>query len=244
MTFVLVAIGAAVAVAVELLEALAIVLAVGVSRRWRDALAGAVAAAVVCALLALVVGPILLASIPLDTLRLTIGALLLLFGLEWLRKGTLRLAGRRSRSSSMAEFREAQESLHDAPLPPDGRPDWPGRLVAFKGVLLEGIELVLIVAALAARPSGPAPAVAGAAVATVAVVGAGAWLRKPLTRVPETELKWGVGILLSAFGLFFAAEGLGVEWPGGDAAILYLVAALAASSQLQARGLARKAVPA
>ena len=244
MTFVLVAIGAAVAVSVELLEALAIVLAVGVSRRWGDALAGAIAAALVCALLALVVGPVLLASIPLDTLRLVIGALLLLFGLEWLRKGTLRLAGRRSRSSSMAEFLEAQEALHDAPLPPDGRPDWAGRIVAFKGVLLEGIELVLIVAALAARPSGPAPALAGAAVATVAVVGAGAWLRKPLTRLPETELKWGVGILLSAFGLFFAAEGLGVEWPAGDAAILYLAAALAATSQLQSHRLARKAVPA
>ena len=244
MTFVLVAIGAAVAVVVELLEALAIVLAVGVSRRWRDALAGALAAALVCALLALVVGPILLASIPLDALRLTIGTLLLLFGLEWLRKGTLRLAGRRSRSSSMAEFLEAQESLHEAPLPPDGRPDWAGRVVAFKGVLLEGIELVLIVAALAARPSGPAPALAGAAVATVAVVGAGAWLRKPLARVPETELKWGVGILLTAFGLFFAAEGLGVHWPGGDAAILYLAAALAASSQLQAHALARRPEPA
>ena len=244
MTFVLVAIGAAVAVSVELLEALAIVLAVGVSRRWRDALAGAIAAAVVCAVLALVVGPVLLASIPLDTLRLTIGALLLLFGLEWLRKGTLRLAGRRSRSSSMAEFLEAQESLHDAPLPPHGRPDWAGRIVAFKGVLLEGIELVLIVAALAARPSGPAPALAGAAVAAIAVIGTGAWLRKPLTRIPETELKWGVGILLSAFGLFFAAEGLGVVWPAGDAAILYLAAALAATSQIQAHQLARRAVPA
>jgi uncharacterized membrane protein len=96
MTFTLVAIGAAIAVSVELLEALAIVLAVGVTRRWGDALIGAAAAAVVCGLLALVVGPVLLASIPLDTLRLAIGALLLLFGLEWLRKGTLRLAGRRS----------------------------------------------------------------------------------------------------------------------------------------------------
>jgi uncharacterized membrane protein len=243
-TFTLVAIGAAVAVSVELLEALAIVLAVGVSRRWGDALVGAAAAAVVCALLAVVVGPVLLASIPLDALRLTIGTLLLLFGLEWLRKGTLRLAGRRSRSSSMAEFLEAREALHDVPLPPAGRPDWAGRIVAFKGVLLEGIELVLIVAALAARPSGATPALAGAAVATVAVVTAGAWLRKPLARIPETELKWGVGILLSAFGLFFAAEGLGVDWPGDDLAIVYLVAALGVYSRLHAHRLAAKAVPA
>jgi Ca2+/H+ antiporter, TMEM165/GDT1 family len=240
LTFVLVAIGAAVAVSVELLEALAIVLAVGVSRRWSDALIGTTWAVCACAVLAVVVGPVVLAAVPLDALRLTIGALLLLFGLEWLRKGTLRLAGRRSRASSLAEFVETQEALHDAPLPPPGQPDWAGRLVAFKGVLLEGVELVLIVAALAARPSGPAPALTGAALAAVAVLAVGAWLRKPLTRIPETELKWGVGVLLSAFGLFFAAEGLGVHWPAGDAAILYLVLTLATSSQLQAHRLARQ----
>jgi uncharacterized membrane protein len=117
-------------------------------------------------------------------------------------------------------------------------------VVAFKGVLLEGVELVLIVAALAGRPSGPAPALAGAALAAIVVLVAGAWLRKPLTRIPETELKWGVGVLLSAFGLFFAAEGLGVHWAGGDAAILYLVLALGLSSQLQAHWLARQPQPA
>jgi Ca2+/H+ antiporter, TMEM165/GDT1 family len=239
LTFLLVAVGAAVAVGVELLEALAIVLAVGVSRRWSDALLGSAAAVGVCALLAVVIGPVVLASVPLDALRLTIGALLLLYGLEWLRKGTLRLAGRRSRSSSFAEFVETQDALHDASLPPPGQPDWAGRAVAFKGVLLEGVELVLIVAALAARPSGPAPALTGAALAAIAVVAAGAWLRHPLTRLPETELKWGVGVLLSAFGLFFTAEGLGATWPGGDAAVLYLALAFVASSQLQAHLLAR-----
>jgi uncharacterized membrane protein len=212
-TFLLIAGGAAVAVSVELLEALAIVLAVGVSRRWSDAVIGAAYATGVCALLAALLGPVLLASVPLDALRVIIGGLLLLFGLEWLRKGTLRLAGRRARSSSLAEYAETQAELHDAPLPPLGQPDWAGRLVAFKGVLLEGVEVVLIVSALAARPSGPAPALLGAALATVLVLGAGAWLRQPLTRLPETELKWGVGVLLSAFGVFFAAEGLGVEWP-------------------------------
>jgi len=240
MTFVLVALGAGIAVSVELLEALAIVLAVGVSRRWPDALLGAAAAVVACAAVAGLVGPVLLKSVPLDALRVTIGVLLLLFGLEWLRKGTLRLAGRRSRSSSLAEYLETQEELHDAALPPPGRPDWAGRLVAFKGVLLEGIEVVLIVSALAARPSGPAPALLGAVLATVAVLGAGVWLRKPLARIPETELKWGVGVLLSSFGVFFAAEGLAVRWPGGDIALLYVAAALAAASQIQSHLLARE----
>ena len=239
MTFVLVALGAAVAVGVELLEALAIVLAVAVSRRWSDALIGAAGAVVVCAVLAAVLGPLVLESVSLDALRLTIGLLLLLFGLEWLRKGTLRLAGRRSRSSSLSEFLETQEELGGAPLPPPGEPDWAGRLVAFKGVLLEGIEVVVIVTALAARPSGPEPALVGAAFATAVVVAAGAWLRKPLERIPETELKWGVGVLLSSFGVFFAAEGLGVHWPGGDAALLYLVAALGGLSQAQSHWLAR-----
>jgi uncharacterized membrane protein len=240
MTFALVALGAAVAVGVELLEALAIVFAVGLTRRWSDALIGAAAAVVACALLAAVLGPLLLGSVSLGTLRVTIGILLMLFGLEWLRKGTLRLAGRRRRSSSLAEFEEAREDLDDAPLPPHGQPDWAGRLVAFKGVLLEGVEIVVIVTALAERPSGPAPALVGASLATVSVLAAGAWLRKPLGRLPETELKWGVGVLLTSFGVFFAAEGLGVQWPAGDAAVLYVVATLAAVSQIQSHVLARK----
>jgi uncharacterized membrane protein len=243
MAFVLTAVGAAVAVAVELFEALAIVLAVAVTRRWSDALIGAVGGVVVCGLLAGLLGPVLLASVSLDALRVTIGLLLLLFGLEWLRKGTLRLAGRRSRSSSFAEFVETQEELAEAPLPPAGEADWAGRLVAFKGVLLEGTEVVVIVTALAVRPSGAAPALLGASAAVVLVLAIGAWLRKPLSRVPETELKWGVGVLLSSFGIFFAAEGLGVAWPGGDAGILYLVAAFATISQIQSHWLARTRVP-
>ncbi len=120
----LTAAGAAVAVAVELLEALAIVLAVGTSRRWRDAVLGAAAGAVACLVLAVLLGPVLLANVSLDVLRIAIGALLLLLGIEWLRKGTLRLAGRRARSSSQAEYEETREELEGSPLPPVGQADW------------------------------------------------------------------------------------------------------------------------
>lgn len=240
MEFALVMLAAAAAVALELLEAMAIVLAVGATRRWRDAVLGAAGGVLACALLALTLGP-LLAGLPLDTLRLTIGTLLLLFGLEWLRKGTLRLAGRRRRSSSAHEFEETREELDAFTVAP-GRPDWPARLVAFKGVLLEGVEVVIIVAALAARPSGTTPAVAGAALAALTVTAAGAWLRAPLSRLPETELKYGVGVLLTSFGLFFAGEGLHVAWPAGDAAVLYLATALVLATCWQIRSLRCPAV--
>ena len=234
---VLTVLAAAVAVAVELLEAMAIVLAVGASRSWRDAWWGAGLGVLACAVLAAVLGPVL-AGLPLDTLRLVIGTLLLLFGLEWLRKGTLRLSGRRARASSAHEYDETVEELaHD-----DGS-DWAARVVAFKGVFLEGVEVVIIVAALAARPAGPVPAILGAAVAAVAVLAVGIKLRHPLSRLPETELKYGVGVVLSSLGLFFAGEGLGVEWPGGDVALLYVAAALVLATQAQIRAF-RAPVPA
>jgi uncharacterized membrane protein len=226
MTFILVALGAAVAVAVELLEALAIVLAVGVSRGWRDAGVGAAGGVLACALLAVLLGPVLLANVDIDVLRAIIGALLLYYGLKWLRKNTLRLAGRKARASSQAEYEETLEAAERTTT------DWAARAVAFKGVLLEGIEIVLIVGALAARPSGATAALVGACVAAVLVIAAGVALRRPLSRIPETELKWGVGALLTAFGLFFLGEGLHVHWPGGDAAVVYILAALIAADLL------------
>jgi Ca2+/H+ antiporter, TMEM165/GDT1 family len=228
--FLLTAAAAAVAVAVELLESLAIVLAVGASRRPRDAMIGAAWAVAALAVLGAALGPVVLGDVPREPLQIAVGMLLLLIGLEWLRKGVLRTAGSRARSSSFREYVQERERLEQLPLPPPGRPDWAARAVAFKGVLLEGIEIVLIVAALAARPEGLAPALAGACTATLAVLALGAGLHRPLARLPETELKLAVGTLLSAFGCVFVAEGVGGRWPLGDAALIYVAAALAAAA--------------
>jgi Ca2+/H+ antiporter, TMEM165/GDT1 family len=231
--WVLTALGAALSCGLELLEALAIVLAVGVTRSWRDALLGAVGAVVALAVVAGLVGPVLLAALPLDLLRVVVGVALLLFGLEWLRKGVLRLAGRRAPSSSLREYLEEREAMEALPPPAAGQPDWPARVVAFKGVLLEGLEVVLIVAALAGGSQGAAPALVGAAVAVVAVLAIGAVVHRPLARLPESHLKYVVGVMLSSFGVFFLAEGLGVSWPGGDLGLLYVAATLIAASQWQ-----------
>jgi uncharacterized membrane protein len=242
--FVLTLCGAALAVGLELLEALAIVLAVGSTRSWRDAVIGAVGAVVLLAIVIVVVGPLLLARLPLQPLRVVIGVALLLFGLEWLRKGVLRLAGRRSLSNSFQEYLEEREALEGMEAPAPGRPDWPARIVAGKGVLLEGVEVVLIVAALGAGPKGLAPAVAGAGVAVLLTLGIGFALHRPLMRLPESHLKYAVGIVLSSFGIFFLGEGLDVEWPLADGALLYIAATLLVVSQAQIAALGREPVAA
>jgi uncharacterized membrane protein len=242
--FVLTLIGATLAVGLELLEALAIVLAVGSTRRPRDAVIGAAGAVALLAVAVVVVGPLVLARIPLEPLQVVIGTALLLFGLEWLRKGVLRLAGARAPSSSLQEYLDEREAMEALAQPEPGKPDWPARIVAGKGVLLEGLEVVLIVAALGAGPDGLAPAIAGGAVAVVLVIAIGAVVHRPLARLPESHLKYAVGVVLSSFGVFFLGEGLGVDWPGADAALLYVAAALVLFSQLQVRAVAREAVPA
>jgi uncharacterized membrane protein len=243
-TFVLTAVGAALAVALELFESLAIVLAVALSRRPAAAVTGAVAAAVVCGLLAVLIGPVLVGRVAGDPLHVVVGVALLLFGMEWLRKGVLRLAGRRARSDSYAEFLAEREALLEVDPPAAGRFDWPGFVVAFKGVLLEGVEVILIVTVLAARPGGLAPALAGAACAVVLTVALGAVLHRPLRRLPESELKYVVGLVLTTFGTFFCAEGMGVRWPLGDAALLVVLGLWLAVSQAAVRSLAVRDRPA
>jgi uncharacterized membrane protein len=229
----LAALAAALAVAVELLEALAIVLAVGISRRWRDAVLGAIAGVVACAAVAVALTVGLLGSIPIEPLRVVIGTLLLLFGLEWLRKGILRLSGVKARSSAQKEYEETIDDLSEDPLPPEGEADWVGRAIAFKGVFLEGVEIVLIVGVIASEPGSVAPALIGASIATGATLAFGLAFRNRLASLPETEVKWGVGVMLTTFGVFFIGEGLEVSWPGGDLALVYIAAALAIVSRIE-----------
>jgi uncharacterized membrane protein len=243
-TFVLTAVGAALAVALELFESLAIVLAVALTRRPSAAVAGAAAATVACGLLAVLLGPVLVGRVAGDPLHVVVGVALLLFGMEWLRKGVLRLAGRRARSDSYAEFLAERDALAEVAPPPAGRFDWAGFVIAFKGVLLEGVEVILIVTVLAARPGGLAPALAGAACAVVLTVALGAVLHRPLRRLPESELKYVVGLVLTTFGTFFCAEGMGVRWPLGDAALLVVLGLWLAVSQAAVRSLAVRDRPA
>jgi Ca2+/H+ antiporter, TMEM165/GDT1 family len=237
MSFVLTMAAAAGAVAIEMLEALAIVMAVGMARGFRDALLGALAAVVGVVLLCLVLGPALLAGTDLHFLRLVVGTLLLLFGLEWLRKGILRMAGRRRRSSSHDAFLE-QRAAFDRHTRAEGT-DWAAGLVCFKGVFLEGLEVGLIVLALGGAPGRLTPALLGAALAFALVGAIGLVIQQPLRSLPETQLKLGVGVALTAFGTFFAAEGLDVEWPLGDVALVYLAGFFAVTAWLATHRLTR-----
>ena len=230
-----------VASAVEAVEALTIVLAVGVVRGWRSTLIGVGAAAVVLAAVVAALGPAL-QHIPIGTLRFVVGALLLAFGLQWLRKAILRAAGYKPLHDEAEAFARERGQAGSAALAGSGQMDWYSFTVAFKGVLLEGLEVAFIVVTFGATQGRLGLAVAAAATAAVVVVVAGFVVRGPLERVPENTLKFVVGILLSSFGIFWGGEGAGVEWPGGDVAILAVIAfvggvAFALARQLRSRRL-------
>ena len=212
---------------VEAVEALTIVLAVAIVRGWRPAGLGAVAGLLVLALIVVALGP-LLDRVPLNVLQIAIGILLLLFGMRWLRKAILRTAGiialhdeTAAFASETAELREQarrQEQRHEQRL------DWLAGLASFKAVLLEGLEVVFIVIAVSAGRGVLLPVSAAAFAACLLVALSGVVLHRPLARVPENALKFAVGVMLSAFGLFWTGEGFGVDWPGADLAILAFIA--------------------
>jgi uncharacterized membrane protein len=210
------AVGAAfVASLVEVVEAFTIVLAAGTLRGWRAAIAGSTAALAVLASIVVALGP-LLDRIPIRRLELVIGTLLLLFGMGWLRKAALRAAGIIALHDENAAFAAEAAGLTDAVAPRRPGFDWLGGAIAFKAVLLEGLEVVFIVIAVGAGRGLLLAASLGAAAACLVVLAIGAIVHRPLARVPENTLKFAVGVILSAFGVFWTGEGLGIAWPGGD----------------------------
>ena len=208
---------------VEFVEAFTIVLAVGTVRGWRPALTGAFCGVAALVILVAVLGP-MLTLLPLQGLQLVIGVLLLLFGLRWLRKAILRAAGFIPLHDETAAFAHQAEELAVATRSRARHLDWMAGLTAFKAVVLEGIEVVFVVIAVGAGRNLIWPASLGALAAGVLVLALGLIVHRPLARVPENTLKFGVGVMLSAFGLYWTGEGLGGTWPGHDLAILYLAA--------------------
>jgi uncharacterized membrane protein len=218
------AIGAAFAASVvEVVEAFTIVLAVATLRGWRPAALGTLAGLAVLGLLIVLLGP-LLDRVPLNLLQLAIGILLLLFGMGWLRKAVLRSAGVIPLHDEDAIFATQTAELTRVAARKQSSQDWIGGLTAFKAVLLEGLEVVFIVIAVGAGRGLLWPAALGALAACAAVLAVGFLIHKPLARVPENSLKFAVGVMLSAFGVFWTGEGLGVDWPGQDLALLVFAA--------------------
>jgi uncharacterized membrane protein len=214
---------------VEAVEALTIVLAVATVRGWRPAGLGALAGLMVLGLIVVALGP-LLDRVPLRLLQVVIGILLLLFGMRWLRKAILRSAGVIPLHDEATAFAAETAELREQARRHEARLDWLAGLASFKAVLLEGLEVVFIVIALGAGRGMLAPASAGAVAACLLVAGVGFIVHRPLARVPENTLKFAVGIMLSAFGVFWTGEGLGVAWPGADLAILAFAALFLAVS--------------
>lgn len=219
------------ACAVETVEAVTIVLAMGLSRGWRSAWAGVAAGLVLLAALVAVLGPAVTA-LPLTTLRLLVGGLLLTFGLQWLRKAILRASGLKPIHDEEAIFRRERDAARAAGIPDPRRLDRYGFLISFKGVVLEGLEVVFIVLTFGANQGHVGVAALGAVAAVVVVVGAALAVRGPLARVPENTMKFAVGVMLTSFGCFWGAEGAGVRWPGGDASLPGVVAFVLVSSLL------------
>lgn len=219
---------------VEFVEALTVVLAVGTVRGWRGALGGTGLALALLAAIVLLLGPAL-TRLPLAAVQLGVGALLLLFGLRWLRKAVLRAAGVLPLHDEAAAFRGETDQLRRARPAAGGAWDGLAVATAFKIVMLEGIEVVFIVIALGAAGGLLLPAGLGAGAALLLVVLLGLALHRPLARVPENSLKFGVGVLLAGFGSFWFGEGAGIEWPGADWSILALVAGFLLAGLLAVR---------
>jgi len=200
--------------AVEAVEMVTIVVGVGATRGWRAPLVGVVAGFVVLAGLVVGLGAALTA-IPIGPLRIVVGGLLLVFGLQWYRKGITRVA---ARGLAGVDFNPDEEPEWTGP-----GFDWTGFVLSFKGVVLEGVEVVLIVVSFGASAGHLPAAVIGGAAAIVIVGGTGASLHRLVRRIPRSFLQLVVGVLLTTFGTFWSLEGIGIAWPAGDGAIVWLL---------------------
>jgi uncharacterized membrane protein len=209
---------------VEMVEALTIVLAVGITRGWRSALWGVGAAFAALGVIIAALGPAL-TVIPIGALRLVVGTLLLIFGLQWLRKAILRASGFKALHDEDAIY---AAEISDLEAHAGRERDWYAFTVAFKGVFLEGLEVAFIVVTIGGTQRNVALAAAAAVTAFFAVLIAGVFVHRPLARVPENTLKFGVGVMLTSFGIFWGAEGAGAGWPGGDVALLGVIACVLA----------------
>jgi uncharacterized membrane protein len=209
------------ACAVEAVEALTIVLAVGTTRSWSSAMSGVGAGVLALAVIVAALGPAL-TSLPIDVLRVLIGGLLLVFGLQWLRKAILRAGGLKAKHDEQKIFEEEVEAARAAGEKLSGL-DGYAFAIAFKGVLLEGLEVAFIVLTFGANQHRIPLAAAAAGVAVLLVVVVGAAARAPLAKVPENTMKFAVGVMLTSFGMFWGTEGAGANWPGGDAALLVII---------------------
>ncbi len=212
---------------VEAVEATTIVLAAGTARDWRSAGTGTGAALAVLAVVVAVLGPAVTA-IPLRGLRVVVGALLLVFGLQWVRKAVLRASGHKALHDEDKLFAEHLAEARGRSARRVGlAPDSYGFTLAFKGVLLEGLEVVFIVLTFGANAKDVGLATIAAGCAVVLVAAAGFLVRAPLARVPENTMKFVVGIMLTSFGVFWGGEGAGAAWPGSDAALLVIIPGVA-----------------
>ena len=214
------------ACAVEAVEATTIVLAAGTARDWRSAGLGVGAALCVLAVVVAVLGPAV-SEIPLRGLRVAVGALLLVFGLQWIRKAILRASGHKALHDEEKLYaKHLAEATGQQARRSGIVPDWYGFTLSFKGVLLEGLEVVFIVLTFGSNDHNVGLATIGAACAVVIVAAAGFVVKAPLARVPENTMKFVVGIMLTSFGVFWGAEGAGANWPGSDAALLVIIPAI------------------
>jgi uncharacterized membrane protein len=225
------------ACAVEAVEALTIVLAVGSTRSWRSAMSGVGAAIITLAAIVGALGPAL-TSLPIDVLRLAVGGLLLVFGLQWLRKAILRSAGLKAKHDELETYEQESQAALAAGARRTGL-DGYSFAIAFKGVLLEGLEVAFIVLTFGANQHRIPLAAAAAGLAVLLVIAAGFAARGPLARAPENTMKFAVGVMLSSFGIFWGAEGAGAHWPGGDAALLAIVPGLLIAANAMAWAIRR-----